>query len=180
MKRKDSSRVLSHHLSGTPKTKREKFRLQPNENEHLVGVGFRCWMAGYQTGDINCWESAWNHIAGKVGVESAKALVSDLSCWVRTIHTKTARPIEVYPMNCAGFCRDECMAISLIAASQNDQCPALRACAFALLDSNELDEVIDLTDRFAMTLKHHGRLLSQKAVINTNSFMGNDSASAMH
>ncbi len=180
MKRKDSLRRGSDSLSENRPSGRQKFHLQPNENEHLVGVGFRCWMAGYQTGDIACWESAWNHYAGNVGVETAKDLVSELSCWVRSIHMKTARPIEVYPMNCAGFCRDECTAISLIAASQNDQCPALRACAFALLDSNELDEVIGSTDRFAMTLKHHGRLLSQEAIVNMNAHIGNESKLAVH
>ena len=180
MKRKIAPDVSSGHLSGTQKTKRQKFQLQPNENEHLVGVGFRCWMAGYQTGYIACWESAWNHFAVKVGAEPAKALVSDLSCWVRTIHRNTARPIEVYPMNCKGFCQDECTAISLIAASQNNQCPAIRACAFALLNSNELDDVIGTTDRFALTLKDHGRLLSQEAVINANRFIENKNANPLH
>ena len=28
--------------------------------EWLVGVGFRCWLAGYDTGDIACWENGWN------------------------------------------------------------------------------------------------------------------------
>ena len=27
--------------------------------ERLVGIGFRCWMAGFQTSDIGCWETAW-------------------------------------------------------------------------------------------------------------------------
>lgn len=180
MKRKDSLRRGSDSLSENRPSGRQKFHLQPNENEHLVGVGFRCWMAGYQTGDIACWESAWNHYAGNVGVETAKDLVSELSCWVRSIHMKTARPIEVYPMNCSGFCRDECTAISLIAASQYGLCPALRACAFALLDCNELDDVIISTDRFASTLKNHGRLLSQDAVINATVFAPNDVTRSVH
>jgi len=29
------------------------------EPERLVGLGFRAWLAGYQTGDISCWEEAW-------------------------------------------------------------------------------------------------------------------------
>ena len=27
--------------------------------EWLVGVGFRCWLAGYDTGDIACWETGF-------------------------------------------------------------------------------------------------------------------------
>lgn len=28
--------------------------------ERLVGVGFRCWLAGYRTSDIGCWDVAWH------------------------------------------------------------------------------------------------------------------------
>ena len=50
--------------------------------ERLVGVGFRCWLAGYQTDDINCWETGWNLFASELGPASAKTAVTELSCWV--------------------------------------------------------------------------------------------------
>jgi hypothetical protein len=42
---------------------------------------------------------------------------------VRTIKNKARREIEVFPMGCKGFCRDECIAISMVAACQHDACP---------------------------------------------------------
>ena len=37
--------------------------------EWLVGVGFRCWLAGYDTGDIACWENGWNEYNRLLGTE---------------------------------------------------------------------------------------------------------------
>ena len=47
--------------------------------ERLVGVGFRCWLAGLSTGDIKCWEDAWNTFSGMLGPEHAKTLLLDAS-----------------------------------------------------------------------------------------------------
>ncbi len=97
--------------------------------EWLVGVGFRCWLAGYDTGDITCWENGWNAYSRALGTERAKRAVTELACWVRAVRASASRKIEYYPVGCPGFCADECMAISLIAASQHHRCPAMRACA---------------------------------------------------
>ncbi|MBC8013601.1 MAG: hypothetical protein H7X74_05925, partial [Methyloceanibacter sp.] len=45
--------------------------------EWLVGVGFRCWLAGYDTGDIACWENGWNEYARALGTERAKRAVTE-------------------------------------------------------------------------------------------------------
>jgi hypothetical protein len=130
----------------------------------LVGIGFRCWLSGYQTGDIACWEQAWDAYAGALGPERAKVAVTELACWVRTISRTAQRPIEVYPGPCATFCRDECMAVSMVAASQNSICPALRACAFALLESSDVNAVVTGAQVFADALRGIDVLLPPDAV----------------
>jgi hypothetical protein len=132
--------------------------------EWLVGVGFRCWLAGYDTGDIACWETGWNEYARALGPSPAKRAVTELACWVRAIRASAARKIEYYPFGCAGFCPDECMAISLIAASQHHRCPAMRACAAALTGSALVDPVIDAANAFADVLQEADQLLSPAAV----------------
>lgn len=119
----------------------------------LVGVGFRCWVAGYQTGDIDCWETAWNTYAVALGPKCAKRAVGELSSWVRTIRGHATRKIEVYPAGCRRFCRDECMAAAMVAACQASVCPALRACTYALLEQNNLEAVLDSTEDFAGLLR---------------------------
>src|SRR5689334_24415581 len=52
--------------------------------EQLVGIGFRCWLAGYETGEIACWEQAWTAYADVLGNADAKRALGDLSCWVRS------------------------------------------------------------------------------------------------
>ncbi|MDA7947469.1 MAG: hypothetical protein MPJ78_08320 [Hyphomicrobiaceae bacterium] len=145
--------------------RRPKAALDPVKRpERLVGLGFRCWIAGFETQDINCWETGWNTFATELGPGHAKAAITELSCWVRMVHTKTCRRISYYPFGCKGFCRDECMAISMIAAGQHAACPAMRACAFALLNTNDIDGVVDTATNFAEVLKDAGHILSGHSI----------------
>lgn len=132
--------------------------------ERLVGVGFRCWLAGYDTGDIACWETGWNTYASALGANDAKRAVTELACWVRILRDCSSRKLEYYPFGCAGFCADECFAISLIAAAQHDRCPALRACAFALTGSDAIGKVIDSASAFAGALQDANQLLSANSI----------------
>ncbi len=132
--------------------------------EWLVGVGFRCWLAGYDTGDISCWENGWNEYNRLLGPSRAKRAVTELACWVRAVRSSASRKIEYRAFSCAGFCPDECMAISLIAASQHHRCPAMRACALALTGSDLVDPVIDAANSFADALQEADQRLSQEAV----------------
>jgi hypothetical protein len=132
--------------------------------EWLVGMGFRCWLAGYDTGDISCWENGWNAYARALGTERAKRAVTELACWVRAVRATASRKIEYSPVGCPGFCADECMAISLIAASQHHRCPAMRACALALTGSDLVDPVLDAANVFADVLQEADQRLSPEAV----------------
>jgi hypothetical protein len=132
--------------------------------EWLVGVGFRCWLAGYDTGDIACWETGWNEYARTLGPARAKRAVTELACWVRAVRASAMRKIEYYPFGCTAFCRDECVAISLIAASQHHRCPAMRACALALTGSALVAPVIDAANAFADVLEEADQRLSPEAV----------------
>ena len=132
--------------------------------EWLVGVGFRCWLAGYDTGDIACWENGWNEYNRLLGPSRAKRAVTELACWVRTLRSTASRKIEYYPFVCSGFCADECMAISLIAASQHHRCPAMQACALALTGSELVEPVIDAANAFADALQEADQRLSQETV----------------
>lgn len=120
--------------------------------EHLVGVGFRCWLAGYDTGDIACWETCWTHYSKTLGNRSAKRIVTELSYWVRALKEHTTRTLNYYPFGCKRFCQDECMAVAMIAASQHAHCPALQACAYSMINTDELDHVIHAADSFGQAL----------------------------
>jgi hypothetical protein len=134
--------------------------------ERLVGLGFRRGMAALASRDPSNWEFAWQDLARTTGPDQATALVAELSLWVRAVRKCAGRRIETLPSGCPGFCRDECLAISMIAAAQHPACPALKACAFALVGSSALEEPLAAADRFGRGLLAAGQVLSPDSVCN--------------
>ena len=123
------------------------------EPERLVGLGFRYWLTGFRTGDISCWERAWRAYANALGTSVAKTAVTDLAGWVRAINKHSQRTLGTAAVDCDRFCRDECIAIEMISACQHHACPAMRACAFALLGCSMIDEVVQGAETFAATMR---------------------------
>ena len=80
------------------------------------------------------------------------------------VRVHSIRDIELLPPKCPSFCRDECLAVSLIAASQHDACPALQACAYALMGANEIEPVLKTARDFARTLESANIILGQDLV----------------
>jgi len=155
---------MTFHRQIDRQTSRQAFNPPRTGAEWLVGVGFRCWLAGYDTGDIDCWEKGWNEYSHRLGPSRAKRAVTELACWVRAVRSSASRKIEYQSFGCPGFCADECMAISLIAASQHHRCPAMQACALALTGSDLVDPVIDAANAFADALQEADQRLSPEAV----------------
>lgn len=132
--------------------------------ERLVGVGFRCWLAGLSTGDIKCWEEAWNTFSGTLGDENAKALLLELSKFVRAVKADAQREIEFSPAGCRSFCRDECLAISIIAACQHDERAALASSAAALVGSDDIGDTLNGAQALAGSLRRANQLLAADSV----------------
>ncbi len=127
--------------------------------ERLVGFGFRLWLNGFRTGDIASWEEAWCAYANTIGAVAAKTAVGELSSWVRAINCFAQRPLETAPNASECFWHDERVAIAMIAACQHHACPAMRACAFALLGCSMIDEVVQGAESFARTLHQAHQVL---------------------
>ena len=127
--------------------------------EQLVGLGFRYWLTGFRTGDISCWERAWRAYSNALGATAARSAVTDLSCWVRAISRHARRDLETAAVDCDRFCRDECIAIEMISACQHNACPAMRACAFALLGCSLIEEVVEGAESFAATMRDVNQVL---------------------
>lgn len=136
--------------------------------ERLVGFGFRCWLSGFETGEISSWEEAWTAYQTAVGECTAKLLILRLSQFVRAVKSNAERDIECYPASCRGFCRDECLAISMIAASQHDARSALCTCASALTGSNDIGDAIDSAQSFAAELKGANQILNASSICAAN------------
>jgi hypothetical protein len=126
------------------------------KGERLVGLGFRCWLSGYQNRTIRSWETCWTHYCRELGSRNARVAMTDLSSWVDSVRCHALRDIELCAYECPSFCDDEKLAISLIAASAHGGCPALRACASALLGTERVEPVLKTAAHFAITLETSG------------------------
>ncbi|MEL6288771.1 MAG: hypothetical protein AAFQ42_08275 [Pseudomonadota bacterium] len=132
----------------------------------LVGYGFRSWMRGAAYGTIGDWERCWNVYARALGPARARGTVSELACWVRALRASGGRAPRVMGDDAAAFSTDEQLAISIVAAGQNDVCPAMRACTYALIESSSIDASVDAGMAFAHKLQKDGVLLPSAAVVN--------------
>lgn len=128
--------------------------------ERLVGFGFRLWLNGFRTGDISSWEAAWSTYASTIGATAARTAVGQLSCWVRAVDCYAQRELVTSANDCPRFCHDECVAVAMIAACQHHACPAMRACAFALLGCSMIDEVVEVAEGFADAMRQADQILS--------------------
>ena len=130
--------------------------------ERLVLTGVRCWMAGYEHGDIQCWETAWRHYSSVVGARDGRWLLSELQYWVRVLRDVAVRPIAFYPHCCRHVCADECVGLSLLAAYQRQDLATARGAAYRLSGLNPsaaFNLLIDASSSFATALSGAGQHL---------------------
>lgn len=137
----------------------------PEVAARLIGHGFRNLTIGLRNSDLTCFERAWTEYAAELGPERGAVALAGLSAWVRAIATSSCRSIEVAPIGCERMCRDECMAVSIIAACQHSHCPALHACIHALIDSAFVGPVAEQSRSFADRLREINVVMAPDGVI---------------
>lgn len=137
------------------------------EAERIVALGFRYWMIGLGTGDIGAWERAWSLYSGLFGAAGGRQSVGCLSRWVGAIGASACRDVEVFPERCRSFCRDECIAVSLIAACQHETGDAARAAAFALVETPSIGDVVEQARAFAGALDMLEHRLAPESILVT-------------
>ena len=99
-----------------------------------------------------------------LGPENAKKLLLDLSKFVRAVKADAQRNIEISPPGCRSFCRDECLAISIIAACQHDARHALTASAAALTGSEDIGDTLNGAQALAAALRGAKQMLCAESV----------------
>ncbi len=132
----------------------------------MVGRSFRCAMLARREASGVFWSYAWQEIADLAGPARADNLVTALGQFVESIDRTATRRIEVLPNGCPGLCRDECLAVSIIAAAQLGACPALKACVYALIDSGNVETCIATAGLYSAALRDAGQTLPRDAVCN--------------
>jgi hypothetical protein len=158
-----TSRRVAHTKSLRPLAHR------PHRNLHssadiFVGTSFRYWLTGFRTGDLAHWERAFEMAQHSLGPLAAREVCRDFSQWVRILSERSHRELEVLKKDSPCFCRDECVAMALVAAHQHKACPALQACAMTLLDCQPRSDLDALSGSLAERLSAADHVLSKYAM----------------
>ncbi len=131
-----------------------------------VGLAFRSTVNALRYGRIEAWSLAWQELANISDPIEADILLERMADFVKNVESSAARPVTVFPQGCPGLCRDECLAVSMVAAAQEGACPALRACAFALLSCSQIDRTVASLTSMAETLAQTGAIIAPRFICN--------------
>jgi len=135
------------------------------EPERMVGLGFRYWMQGGRQQERASRHRACQLYEGTFGKAGGSIAIGALANWVEALDRPGRRMLCIGPLSSTDFCSDECVAISMIAACQHEACPALRACAFALMEHAHIDEVVETASHFADALKGLDCVLAPTSIV---------------
>jgi len=136
-----------------------------DEAETLVVEGLRRWLAGYQTGSIECWETAWTLYAGRLGVNRARQAVTGLSCFARALNGWAKCGLSLLPYDCPHRCAHECLAVALVASWQRGDREAAANIAEELVVSGGLPFTLEAAANFADTLRRLDLVLPSPACL---------------
>lgn len=145
----------------------------------FVGKGFRFWLTGLRTGELVHWERAFLLAEEKIERDAARNISRDFSQWVRLLSECSRRDLRVLPPNSRCFCRDECVAMAVIAAHQHKACPAIQACAMTLLECEPSSDVVALSESLADQLSAADQVLSSSAMTHVVRYAANPGHLAM-
>jgi hypothetical protein len=100
--------------------------------ERLVLEGYRRWLAGFESGSVTPWEMAAALYEELLGAAEGRRVVAELSYFVRTLRRCAACPLKSFPFESHHVCRDECLALGLVAALQHEDEGAAATCLSAI------------------------------------------------
>jgi hypothetical protein len=121
-------------------------------------TAFRCQLAGYETGDVACWETGWQGASRLLPLADAKRIMAEVAHFARVLRRTHARALAFMPYCCRRVTPDECLLVRLIGAAQRGQLVAAGRLAGELTDSEDHVELVDCASDLGCALRQ-GRLV---------------------
>lgn len=121
----------------------------------VVMTRYRCLMAGYATGDVTCWDIAWNALEAEFSPSVAKSLYGEFHHFVRVLRAGTKLTVGWRPAACRVMCRDECVILALLAAAQSGD-PAEAKLAGSLVGAAHVDALVAAARSLGDAVNTHG------------------------
>lgn len=86
--------------------------------ESLFMLAYRCWHAGFDYSDAECWQYAWNALSNAIGPDEARPVLGAIEDFVRTLRTVARRRLDYYPPPCCRVSECERQVLALVAGLQ--------------------------------------------------------------
>jgi hypothetical protein len=127
--------------------------------ERLVVEGLRRWMMGGEAGSIANWSRAAEFFVDELGAVDGRRLFLAFVRWLDTLDAFMDRPAMTSPIECPRLCRDECMALAMIAAAQYADCDGVMTASSRLVSPEGLAPAVEASSCFAAALAGAGHHL---------------------
>lgn len=119
--------------------------------DSLFMLAYRCWHAGFDYGDAECWQYAWNALSVALGPNEARPLLGAVEDFVRCLRMVARRRLDYYPPPCCRMSASEEQVLALLAALQEG--------------ASEVDHLIDnlcgaVSHEASRKVLAHGRTLA--------------------
>lgn len=86
--------------------------------DSLFMLAYRCWHAGFDYGDAECWQYAWTALSNALGPREARPLLGAVEDFVRCLRLVARHRLEYYPPPCCRMSDSEQQVLELVAALQ--------------------------------------------------------------
>lgn len=104
-------------MTAEDRTKDSQARLT-SRADSLLMLAYRCWHAGFDYGDAECWQYAWTALSNALGPGDARHLLTAIEDFVRCLRLVSQRLPEYYPPPCCRMSPSEQQVLELLAALQ--------------------------------------------------------------
>jgi hypothetical protein len=111
--------------------------------EVLLLTAFRCWLAGYETSDIACWEVAWQGVSRDRPAAQAKRIIAEVSQFTRIFRQTLRQQFVHLPYCCSRITSDECALLHMVACAQHGELIRAEHLAHKLSNNPHYFELVD-------------------------------------
>jgi len=146
-------------VDGDPRVSMTSMADCPRAEVFLL-VAFRCWLAGYETGDVACWELAWQGVCRTVQLTDAKRIVAELAQFTRVFRKGLGCRFVYLPYCCSRVTADERLAIQFIACAQLGELTRAVELARKLSADNDHIDLVNAACDLGAVLKQAELLLT--------------------
>ncbi|MEM7461643.1 MAG: hypothetical protein AAF362_03085 [Pseudomonadota bacterium] len=132
--------------------------------EAIVIGGYRNWLAGAFSREAHYWRRAFEIHVEILGNQSGKSAFEAMSALINQISVDTIIPLQFHNPDVDMLCRDECLLLAFISATQHGNETAQYLCTKLICDPSKSYEITAKAETYASILKDGGCLLAPVSI----------------